>query len=226
MLKGGAVLLWGARSQARIVEAILRREGVSNIILFDYSLTAPTFPTQSRFVCTAEQLRRHLPDCAEAIVCLGGPHGAQRAALTQGLRDRFGLAPRSVVSSAATVDPEAELGIGVQILMAACIGIGATIGAFSIVNTNATVDHECVLGNAVHVMGGAAVAGRVEIGDYATIGTNATILPDVKIGSGAQIGAGSLVRHDAKVNEILVGVPARLLRVDPPIVDLSVFRAI
>lgn len=226
MSKDGAVLLWGARSQARIVEAMLRREGVGNVILFDHSLTTPAFPTQSRFVCRPEDLRRLLPNCAEAVVCIGGHHGAQRAALSKGLCDRFGLVPRLVVSSQATIDPEAELGLGVQVLMGACIGLGAHIGAFSIVNSNATVDHECLLGTGVHVMGGAAIAGRVTLGDHATVGTNATILPDITIGAGGQIGAGTLVRYDTGVDEVLVGVPARVLRVESPIVDLSVLNAI
>jgi|AntAceMinimDraft_1070359.scaffolds.fasta_scaffold10040_2 sugar O-acyltransferase (sialic acid O-acetyltransferase NeuD family) len=226
MTKGKAVLLWGARSQARIVEALLRREGVENLVLFDHSLTAPDFPTRSCFVSRPEDLRRLLPDCAEAVVCIGGRHGAQRAALSEALRDRFGLAPRSIISPLAAVDPEADLGAGVQILMGACIGLAARIGAFSIVNSNATVDHECRLGSGVHVMGGAAVAGRVIIGDHATLGTNSTVLPDVTIGAGAQVGAGALVRHDVGADVVVVGLPAHRLRTEPPVVDLSVLNAI
>lgn len=218
--------MWGARSQARIVEALLRREGVRDIVLFDHTLTAPEFPTTARFACRPEDLRRLLPDCAEAVVCIGGRHGAQRAALSEGLRDRFSLTPRRVISAQATVDPEAELGTGVQILMGACIGLAARIGAFSIVNSNATVDHESHLGCGVHVMGGAAIAGRVAIGNHATVGTNATVMPDVKIGAGGQVGAGALVRRDTCPDEVVVGLPARWLRTEPPVVDLSVLNAI
>lgn len=226
MARGGAVLLWGAKSQARIVEALLRREGVRDIVLFDYSLTAPDYPTVARFACRPEKLRLFLPDCAQAVVCIGGRHGAQRVALSEGLRDRFGLAPRSVISTQATVDPEAELGDGVQILMGACVGIAARIGAFSILNTNATVDHECRVGSGVHVMGGAAIAGRVVIGDHATVGTNATVLPEVTIGAGGQVGAGALVRRDTDPDEVVVGLPARRLRIEPPVVDLSILNAL
>ena len=35
MARSGAVLLWGAKSQARIIEALLRREGVRDIVLFE-----------------------------------------------------------------------------------------------------------------------------------------------------------------------------------------------
>lgn len=226
MAKKGAVLLWGAKSQARIVSSILMKQGVSDQILFDTTLSAPDFPTSARFVCRPEYLRPLLLDCAEAVVCIGGRHGAQRAALSRALCERFGLAPRNVISPHAIIDEEVGLGEGVQILMGACIGIAANIGAFSIVNSNATIDHECRVGEGVHVMGGAAIAGRVNVGDAATIGTNATILPDIIVGSGAQVGAGALIRESVGENEVVVGVPARHLRTEQPVVDLSVFNAI
>ena len=75
-------------------------------------------------------------------------------------------------------------------------------------------------------MGGAAVAGRVNVGDAATSGTNATILPDMSVGAGAPVGAGALIRKNVGENEVVVGVPARYLRTEPPVVDLSVFNAI
>ncbi len=226
MATNGAVLLWGAKSQARIVSSILFKQGVCDQILFDATLAAPDFPTSARFVGRPEDLRPLLPGCAEAVVCIGGRHGAQRVALSRALRDRFGLVPRRVISPYAVIDEEVELGEGVQILIGACIGLAANIGAFSIVNSNATIDHECRVGEGVHVMGGAAIAGRVKIGDAATIGTNATILPDMTVGAGAQVGAGALIREDVLENEVVVGVPARHLRTEPPIVDLTVFNAI
>jgi len=226
MTSAGAVLLWGARSQARIVEAILRRDGVRDLIMFDHSLTAPNFPTAARFVWRPEDLGRLMLDCAEVVVCIGGKNGAQRAALSEAFRDRFGLTPRSVISPLATIDPEAEIASGVQILMAACVGLAARIGAFTIVNSNATVDHECQIGAGVHIMGGASLAGRTTLGNHVTVGTNATVLPNLTVGAGAQVGAGALVRLDVGENEVVIGMPARLLRIEPPTVDLSVFNAI
>ena len=103
----------------------------------------------------------------------------------------------------------------------AYIGLASRIGDFTLINTGATIDHECVIGEGVHVMGATAIAGRVTIGDFANIGTNATILPNLTIGGGAQIGAGALVRRDVGENEVVVGNPARLLRLEPPVTDFS-----
>jgi acetyltransferase-like isoleucine patch superfamily enzyme len=66
----------------------------------------------------------------------------------------------------------------------------------------------------------------VVIGDHATVGTNATLLPEVTIGAGGQVGAGALVRRDTDPNEVVVGLPARRLRIEPPVVDLSILNAI
>lgn len=215
----GNILLWGAKSQARIVAALLERSHRPVGVIFDHSLDAPTFPTRAKFLNRHEDLRRTLPDCSAFVVCIGGAYGAQRAALSARLRDGWGLRPLSVISPQAMVDPEVELGEGIQVMAGACIGIASRIGEFSLINTNSTVDHECNLGRGVHIMGSAAIAGRVTIEDYASIGTNATVLPGIKIGSGAQIGAGALIRRDVSENSVIVGVPGRVLRVELPNVD-------
>lgn len=215
------IFLWGAKSQARIVAAELTRAGTPPDVLFDSMLAEPDFATSARFCNTVEALAEILPRCHAFVVCIGGAHGAQRAALSRRLQGDWGLHPLSVISPLATRDAEACIGEGVQIMARAYIGIGTQVGDFSLINTNATIDHECVLGAGVHVMGEAAIAGRVTIGDYTTIGTNATILPDLTIGRGAQIGAGALVRCNVAENEVVVGNPARLLRTQPPVTDVS-----
>ena len=219
------LFLWGALSQARLVAALLTRAGTPPTHLFDHSLAAPAFATNAVFSNEAAGLRAALRDCSRFVVCIGGFHGAQRAALSLALRDRGGLLPLSVISPDAWIDPEATLEEGVQIMPRACVMLGTTVGAFSLLNTNCTVDHECRIGRGVHVMGAAAIAGRVTIGDHASIGTNATILPDLRIGAGARVGAGAVCLSDIGENAVVVGVPARPIRTEPPLVDLSWLEA-
>ena len=50
------------------------------------------------------------------------------------------------------------------------------------------------------------------IEDYATIGAAANILPNVVIGENAMVGAGSVVTKDVPKNQVVMGVPARMVR--------------
>jgi acetyltransferase-like isoleucine patch superfamily enzyme len=53
----------------------------------------------------------------------------------------------------------------------------------------------------------------VVVEDDGDIGIGAIILPGVTIGRGAIVGAGAVVTHDVEPYTVVVGVPARVLRV-------------
>jgi acetyltransferase-like isoleucine patch superfamily enzyme len=52
----------------------------------------------------------------------------------------------------------------------------------------------------------------ISIGDDSDIGINATILPGVSIGRGVQVGAGAVVTENMPDYSVVVGVPARVIR--------------
>ena len=221
-----STLLYGGRSQARIVALMLAREGVQAGHIFDATLQRPTFDTDATFSNTPDGLIRALETCTDFVVCIGGYHGAQRAALSNTLRMRFGLTPRSVIAPNAMIDSSAEIGDGVQIMPGAFVGVDTVIGDYALLNSVCSVDHEGRIGRGVHIMGAAALAGRVSVGDHAGVGTNATVLPDVTIASGVQVGAATLVRKDTPENAVVVGCPARRIRTEAPVIDTSVLDAI
>ncbi len=45
-----------------------------------------------------------------------------------------------------------------------------------------------------------------------TVGTNATVFPNLILGDNCFVGAGSVVRHNVKKNEIVVGNPGKFLK--------------
>lgn len=56
----------------------------------------------------------------------------------------------------------------------------------------------------------------INIGNDVWIGANATICPGVTIGSNCIVAAGSLVNNDLPANTVCGGVPAKVLKNNPP----------
>lgn len=65
--------------------------------------------------------------------------------------------------------------------------------------------------------GGGMPEAQIHLAGDNLVGNGVTILGSVTVGSGAVIGAGSLVLHDVPPNAIVVGRPARLLRMRQPV---------
>ena len=59
----------------------------------------------------------------------------------------------------------------------------------------------------------------IKVKSGASIGANATILPGVTIGKFAMVGAGAVVTKDVPDNTLVIGNPARIVRVLEPAID-------
>lgn len=82
------------------------------------------------------------------------------------------------------------------------------------------INKDCVIGENCTIGKGAVIGGRSgnpivpKIGNNVLIGSNAVVIGPINIGENAQIGAGAVVVHDVPENAVVVGNPARVIRIN------------
>lgn len=123
-----------------------------------------------------------------------------------------GLAFPSIVSPAAIVNEEVQIGDAVVVMDGAVINTGAKLGTGVIANTHCTVEHDVQLGDWVHVAPGATISGGVSVGAFSMIGVGATIIEGRTVAGDIIIGAGATVVHDLAEPGTYVGTPARRIK--------------
>ena len=125
---------------------------------------------------------------------------------------RHKLEPVTVRHPTAVFSALASIGRGAQFLAGTILNASVTVGANVIVNTGAIIEHDCRLEPHSHVAPGARLAGNVWIGEGAHVGIGATVIQGITIGPWAVVGAGAVVTKDVPAGEVVVGVPAEMLR--------------
>lgn len=207
-----AVVILGARGQARVLLELMERAGIfpiAGIVDDDPSLHGtkvegiPVLGPVERLPNYVRAHRMH-----RAVVAIGDNIARRRlaeAARAAGLRLPVLIHPQAMVS------PQAKLGDGTVVMAGAVVQPFAQIGELCIINTKASVDHDCQLGDCVHVAPGATLCGGVTAGDGVLIGAGAVIIPEICIGDEAIVGAGSTVIRDIASRTTVVGSPAREL---------------
>ena len=110
---------------------------------------------------------------------------------------------RARIEPGAVIREKVEIGEGAVIMMGAVINIGRAI-----------------VGNRCHIGAGTVLAGVVEpasatpvvIEDDVMIGANAVVIEGVRVGRGAVVGAGAIVIKDVPAGAVVVGNPARIIK--------------
>ena len=142
------------------------------------------------------------------FIAIGDNKIRQEVAFNLGLKNLINLIhPKSIVSKFV------ELGNGCLVNAAAVINPNTKIGEGVICNTASVIEHDCFVSDFTHIGPGAVVCGNVTIGECSFIGANAVIKNNIKIGKNCTIGAGSVVINDVADGEIVVGNPARKIKV-------------
>ena len=121
-----------------------------------------------------------------------------------------------------------NIGVGARIHKNTVLGNNSGIGRNCEITDAVTIGNDVLMGPDVYILTqnhnfenteqlirkqGFRGIQPVEIGDNVWIGARVIILPGVHIGSGAVIGAGSIVTKDIPQNVVVVGNPAKIIKV-------------
>jgi sugar O-acyltransferase (sialic acid O-acetyltransferase NeuD family) len=118
----------------------------------------------------------------------------------------------SLVHPFTNVSRRAHVGAGCIVNAGAVIGSNAVLGDYTILNRGALIGHDARIGSCCTVGPGANIAGNVDIGDGTFVAQAAVILEGIKIGKEAVIAAGAIVLKDVQPNDMVAGIPAKIVR--------------
>lgn len=115
-----------------------------------------------------------------------------------------------------------SIGKNVAIMMGAMINIGVKIGDETMIDMGVVLGGRVEVGKRCHIGAGSVLAGVIEppsakpvvVEDDVLIGANAVVVEGVHIGKGAVVGAGSIVLNDVPENAVVVGNPARIIKME------------
>ena len=101
-------------------------------------------------------------------------------------------------------------------------GVGLVVNNGTIIGQNCILRHSTTIGN--KKLDNGSYTGSPQIGNNVEVGSNVVIIGPITIGNNAVIGAGSVVVKDVPVGAVVVGNPAKVIRVlncNSPVVDNS-----
>lgn len=209
------VVILGAGGHAHVMLDVLRRQGAAEVIGFlDAAEELQGTRTRGGLEVIGGTDAADVRNCgADAFVVAIGSNQIRQMIFERCIE--AGLAPWTAVHPAATVAESATLGEGAQVVAGVIVCPHATVGRDVILNTACTVDHDNVIGAHAFIAPGAHLGGDVRVGVRAFIGIGASVLPGVSIGERATVGGGAVVIEDVPPGAVVVGVPARIIRVEP-----------
>ncbi|MRT94810.1 NeuD/PglB/VioB family sugar acetyltransferase [Ancylomarina sp. 16SWW S1-10-2] len=122
--------------------------------------------------------------------------------------------PLTMISKTAKVgDYDNHIENGVLILDGVYITNSVSIGDGTLINKCSIISHDVTIGKFCDISPNVKIMGHVVVGDRVDIGVGAMIIPNIQIGNNVTIGAGSVVVKDVPNNAVVVGNPARVMRV-------------
>lgn len=197
------MILYGAGGQAKVIYDLI----LSNNQLLDYLVDDQphdNFPHHLKIYKPS----RELIEGRRLIIAIGNNRNRER--IYHQIRTWCEFV--TIHHSTAHVSRFSEVGLGTVIMPQSSVNAEVSIGNHCIINTGSTIEHECVIEDFVHISPKASLAGNITVKKGAHIGIGACIIQGITVGENAVVGAGSVVLKDVPSNSVVVGNPARIIK--------------
>lgn len=149
-------------------------------------------------------------DC-EFIIAIGNPRARKNIIDTFFSSKKYQFA--TLIDPTVILGENIIIGSGAMICAGAILTVNVNIGQHCIVNINSTLSHGVSVDNFVTIAPNVSISGDVKICDWVEVGANATIREKLVIDKGAMIGMGAVLTKNVEKNHIMVGNPAKLLKI-------------
>lgn len=149
-------------------------------------------------------------DC-EFVIAIGNPRSRKKIIDLFFNDEKFEFA--TLIDPSAIVGQDVFIGIGSMICAGAILTVDIEVGNHAIININSTIGHDVRIHDFVTIAPNASISGNVFLDDLVEVGTNATLREKLVVKEGAMIGMGAVLTKDVEINHVMIGNPAKLLKV-------------
>lgn len=125
------------------------------------------------------------------------------------LREGVSVGNKCIISRYVTVNYNTKIGNNTRIMDLCHITGNCEIGDNVFISVLVSTTNDNIVKDRVYE-DGRILGPRIE--DDVTIGASASLLPNITIAKGAFVGVGSVVTKNVEENNLVIGVPARLIR--------------
>ena len=125
-----------------------------------------------------------------------------------------GLKTPNYIHPTVSISPDVTIGEGVYILLGSCIMPHTVIKDYVMISMNVSLAHHNVLEEGVFLSTGCNFGAGIHAHKYAYCGIASTIMTGLhELGEDCLIGAGAVVIRDVEPRAVMVGVPAKVLKI-------------
>lgn len=119
------------------------------------------------------------------------------------------ISPHAIVSTTAKIGQGNYIGNFTNIMP------DSVVGSHNIINDGSLIGHDASLGDFNLIASYVCCGAYSKVGSRNLLGINVSINPSkIKVGSNNKIGSGTVVLKDMGDNSVIVGIPARIIKVN------------